>query len=419
MTTYASDLRPAQISWRTIEWSGAAIAMFLQSGAVFPLLLMANDGVLDASDQSRLRLLSLPVYLITLALLSRHLGQFLLAVWRSFLLFMLMIMPFVSVIWSISPSVSLRRAVGLFMSMLFAYLLAMRFSPRQIAVLVAWVTGTAMALSIVVAAGMPHLGFMLEEGAMRGVYPHKNVLGWSAALAVLSGAALAYDRQLGMRRMGLTVLFLGIACVLLSKSATSLLACVTSLVLFGFYHVLKKSRGFGRFMVVFVFLEIVVLTLIWLSNFLVPLLESLGKDATLTGRVPLWKLVDEAIAERLWLGYGYQAFWTEGSIRAWQIWSSEGWKAPHAHSGYRDTILNFGIFGLLLLGAVLAQALTRGARLVCAEPEGCWVWLNILVGMSLVINLAESKLLAQNDLHWIIMTTAIVLFAIRGKRDPI
>ena len=52
------------VNWRTLEWWGAGFILFMQSGAVLPLLMLGPDGALDDSERSKLRLLSLPVYLV-------------------------------------------------------------------------------------------------------------------------------------------------------------------------------------------------------------------------------------------------------------------------------------------------------------------------------------------------------------------
>ena len=35
------------------------------------------------------------------------------------------------------------------------------------------------------------------------------------------------------------------------------------------------------------------------------------------------------------------------------IWSKIGWMAPHAHNGYRETLLNFGVMGALVMASML------------------------------------------------------------------
>jgi O-antigen ligase len=124
-------------------------------------------------------------------------------------------------------------------------------------------------------------------------------------------------------------------------------------------------------------------------------------------------MVDEAISRRLLFGHGYQAFWTVGSGDAWRIWSELGWMAPHAHNGFRETLLSLGLVGFTTLGLVILRAMHQGAMLQCRAPDEGWLWLNVWLGTFLVMNLTESILLAQNDVFWTLCVTAIIAFSLR------
>jgi exopolysaccharide production protein ExoQ len=150
-----------------------------------------------------------------------------------------------------------------------------------------------------------------------------------------------------------------------------------------------------------------------LSQFLVPMLEALGKDATLTGRVPLWDLVKEQITHRFILGFGYQAFWTEGNADVWRIWELIGWQAPHSHNGYYEITLGLGLVGAMALAAVVSRAAYQGAMLHCSRPNDGWLWFNVFLGVFLVLNLTESMTLNQNDLFWILFATSAIAFSLR------
>ncbi|WP_118138612.1 O-antigen ligase [Oceanicella sp. SM1341] len=408
------------LSWRGFEWWGGGLALFLLSEAVLPLLVMGPAGALSAQQMAQLRLVALPAYLVTAVLLWRHRRLFL---WRALPgnlpLLLLMALPFVSVLWSISPSVSLRRAVGLLASMLLGYLLAMRFGPRQLLVLVGLVAGLCLAASLLLAALAPELGRMPAETALRGAFTHKNGLGRMACLGAMLAAALLLDPDRALRRGGLLLLGPALACLVLSQSATALLSAGMALGLAGVYALLARWRGLARILLVLVVVQVVAALLAWLSFSLVPFLEAIGKDATLTGRIPLWHELAPEILARFWTGYGYEAFWTPGNEALWRIWAAVGWAAPNAHSGWREVFLSFGLPGVALLALALLRGLRQGAALHCARPEEGWLWLNVLPGMVLSINLTESSLLIQNDLLWILLTAALTMFSLhRGSVRP-
>lgn len=399
---------------RTLEWWGAGIALFLQSGAVFALLLAGPEGELTDDARSKLRLLSLPVYLIALGLAARQPRQMLVAVLRNIPFALLVALPFISVLWSIAPSASLRRAIGLGLSMLLAYALAVRFTPRQLMLLVAFVLGASLFFSLLVAGAKPSLGFMPGESTMRGIYIHKNVLGWMSCLAVLAACALHADGTRRVRFIARVLAVLGVMCLLGSQSSTSLLATFGGISVMIFLRLLAHTRGLGRTLLVLLFIQLAAAFVLFLGLALQPLLDVLGKDATLTGRVPLWHLVDAEIAARPILGYGYQAFWTEGNSKAWQIWEKIRWAAPHAHSGYRDMLLALGFAGFAVFAAVIVRGLRQGARLHCRRPGEGWIWFSMILGAGLILNMAESDFLAQNDLIWILMSTGLIAISLRS-----
>ncbi|WP_156023933.1 O-antigen ligase family protein [Thioclava indica] len=413
--------RPARrhavrLSWRALEWWGVAIALFLLSGAVFPLLLMVQSGSLGDSERGVLRLLQIPVIAITVILLGRHLGALLLAIRRTLPMFMLALLAFTSTFWSIAPSITLRRAIALMAAMLLAYLLAIRFTPRQLLVLFSSILGACLGLSLIAGMLAPQIAFMPDDTGLRGIYTHKNVLGWAASLAFILALGLMADAGGRLFRRGVALLLASIACLVLSQSSTSLLAAITGLTLFGFYTLLQRKRGLARALLVLVALQLAALCLLFLGEFLVPVLESLGRDTTLTGRVPLWHLVDGYIGQRPWQGYGYGAFWSAANPAKYVIEETLQWIPPHAHNGYRDMLLNFGVPGLVLLMLTIARAIRRGGVLLCAQPEAGWAWMNVSIGVMVVLNLSESNFLAQNDIQSLMMMTVIAMFGLRAPR---
>lgn len=400
------------VSWRSLEWLGAGVCLFLLSGAILPLVLSGGGTSVDDGSRSVLRLLVLPVYAISAGLLARHPRQLLMAVRRNLPMLVLIALPFLSVLWSIGPSVTLRRAVGLLGTMFLAYLLAIRFTPSQLLLLIVATLAPCMVLSILLMGAVPHLGLM-EDGAARGVFIHKNVLGWAAALCTVGASVMLIDRSHGLRLVGALALPASIVCLIASKSMTGLLSTTAAMGLIWFFLALGRSRGTSRLVLIIVFLQFVALVLVSLGEFLVPLLEALGKDATLTGRVPLWALVDEMIARQLVLGYGYAAFWTPGNGDVWRIWAAIGWEAPHSHNGYREVLLGLGLVGFLTLATVLVRATWQGAVLYCTRPWEGWLWLNVFIGMYLVMNLTEAIFLVQNDLFWTLFSTVVLMISLR------
>ncbi|WP_037080044.1 O-antigen ligase family protein [Rhizobium sp. CCGE 510] len=399
------------IGWRVIECWGAGISIFLQTGAFLPLVLADADGTLSESAKSILRLPCIPIYVFTAVILIRNFPQFLTALRRNLIVPLMLALPFLSTLWSISPPTTLRRAIGLLFCVLLSYVLAIRFTPRQLLFLLFVTLGACIGLSVVISVVSPSLANM-SDGTMRGVFIHKNVLGWYAALMILVATAVLIDGTLGLRRTAFVLLAAGVICLASSGSMTAIIATSVAYCLIGFYSLLQRSSSIGRVVIVLFFVQLSLGILISLHEFLVPALEALGKDATLTGRVPLWELVDREISDRWLLGYGYQAFWTVANPEATHMWLKLGWPAPHAHNGYRDILLSFGIMGMIPFVLMVPYAIRQGGFLQCHDPQYGWLWLNVLTIMILVMNLTESIFFVQNDAIFILFTTAIIMFSL-------
>lgn len=67
---------------------------------------MAGDGDLTDPTRAKLRLLSVPAYAFIGLILGRNIQQLGIALKRNLLFHLLVAMPFVSVLWSVSPSIT-------------------------------------------------------------------------------------------------------------------------------------------------------------------------------------------------------------------------------------------------------------------------------------------------------------------------
>ncbi len=284
MTLLAGSHHSTTVRWRSLEWWGAGTALFLQTGALFQLMLVDSSGGLDDGARSALQLVHPPVYFIALVLLARHPTSLLIAVRHNIPLLLLLLMPFLSVLWSIYPSVTLKRAVALFFSVALSFLLASRFTPRELLALSGAVLGTCIGLSLFLAIAAPGLAW--DDDAMRGAFLNKNVLGWYAAFSTLVFCALAAKEGLWPRRPALLLLAASILCLVGSQSATALLAVISSILFAGFFIAFRRLGPLARIALVLIFLELSAVVLIGLAEYIVPLLEALGKDFDPYGTCP-------------------------------------------------------------------------------------------------------------------------------------
>ena len=97
------------------------------------------------------------------------------------------------------------------------------------------------------------------------------------------------------------------------------------------------------------------------------MLPLLGRDSSLTGRTDSWGLLLTFARRHLWVGYGYQAFWT-GTGDSLSAVKSIGAAMHGADSGYLDTLLQFGVVGIGMLLLVLFMTIRDFIRVLHAPP---------------------------------------------------
>ena len=67
----------------------------------------------------------------------------------------------------------------------------------------------------------------------------------------------------------------------------------------------------------------------------------------LDGRLPLWDFVLADWQKYPWTGAGFGAYWTPSKLV--QVWSHIHWNAPLAHNGFLDELVATGVVGLALI----------------------------------------------------------------------
>ena len=98
----------------------------------------------------------------------------------------------------------------------------------------------------------------------------------------------------------------------------------------------------------------------------VALIETMGRDVTLTGRTQLWEDLLHISADP-WFGTGFESFWLGERVAA--LWSQYLWHPNQAHNGYLEVFLNLGVVGVALLGFIIAWGYRNVVAVLHRDPE--------------------------------------------------
>ena len=318
---------------------------------------------------------------------------------------LLMLMPVITIVWSVRPSDTFQRSIAGLGSGLFGLYLLWRFSlPIAVRILALSMT-LAAAGSLFVALFVPTIGLMVDEtwaGAWRGLYFHKNSLGAAIALATILLTYVVFTDTAFFRVCGLLGLVICLLLLIGSRSMTALFVTASGLFLMFWSRSAQKAPQLTSTMT---WIGILAATAILVAVFTFASIEDafvlLGKKAGMSGRFPLWEQVIHYVSLRPWLGYGYEAFWNETATETLLIAAVIKYTPFYSHNGALEILLTGGIVLLLILFVFLIEFLRSAWRFARFYRETFIATLPLVfLGYLILADFSESHLLMRNDLIW-------------------
>ena len=283
-----------------------------------------------------------------------------------------------SVLWSDYPEVSFKRWIKAVGDLVMVMIVLT--DPDRLAAmkrLLARASFLVVPLSILVIKYYPAIGvhYELAEGkrVINGLANDKNALGASCllfGLGFLWRFLAAYRDREGTHRTRHLIVhgtLLAMVMWLFSKanSMTSLLCFMlaSGLIVAISVPALARKRAVVNLLVVTV-LAIVPLTLFLDTG--TDLLQTVGRDATLTGRTEIWKDALAIHTSPIW-GAGFESFWLGAPLDG--LGSGRWWHVNEAHNGYLEVYLNLGWVGVVLLAVVIVIGYQNAIGMLRRHPE--------------------------------------------------
>jgi exopolysaccharide production protein ExoQ len=332
---------------------------------------------------------------------------------KNFLLLLaLIVLIFISCLWSSSTLVTLKRATILLQVTFFGLYFATRFKPREQLQLLCWALGISAFMSFMFVWQLPEYGVMgmgkelviggqedAHSGAWRGIYAHKNPLGRIMALSgiIFLLASKGFHKHKWLMWIGL---FLSISLALISKSSTAIIIFLTLIILTPIYRLLRLQSNFLIIFSIIMTLVVGSFTILLFSN-ADTFAAAFGKDLTFSGRTELWTAVLDEIWQKPWLGYGYRAYWRGFTGPSAVIWSKLPWLPPHSHNGALDVWLELGLLGLLVFTAGFVALCLQSISWTRHSRVSTALFPILYLTFVALSNLTESSLLVPN-IFWIL-----------------
>lgn len=355
------------------------------------------------------KLIKVGSYGILLILIALSWKRFAYVLTRDKLILILLSIAVMSIFWSAAPHITSNEVKAVVRSTFLGVYMAMRYSTKEQIQLLIYSLITIAVLSLITAIFSPDRGTHIANGviAWRGIYRHKNHLGRMMALSPLF---LAFSISKKHSYWKTTIIFsLMFALIILSQSKTALIVFVSLSSVLVLYKIAQQHYKTKAILAILTILVVGSTSVFISTNIEYVLVDVLGKDVGLNGRIPIWTLSIEKGLERPWFGYGFAAFWTseESLYVTNNSWALSDAKATgdlnrrfNAHNGYLDIFLQLGFVGfflyLIMYFAVLWRTLnlffiTRRIEVICM--------IQILV-MQFLVNFSVGNTILSNDIIW-------------------
>lgn len=312
------------------------------------------------------------------------------------------------------PSEQLITCLRLLVTLLFVIWLTDKYSLDEILELIALAQGVFVLVTVLFM--LRHGGLAYESGAtynraLCGLYPSKNACATELVFGIIVNVLLIRRkyRQRALTARWLALLFAqGLLLILCQATGALVTAAICVFVLL--------MPGKVRLPLGLIYIAVNILFLFAMLT-LMPLFErtiiALGKDATLTGRIPIWNRIIEVMMEHKTLtGYGYGMFWrdSEATRLIQSVFSMRkntflATLTTGAHNVVLEAWLNSGLIGV----AALFIAMLHSFRFVRDMEEEPYRFCLTVMAFLTVNGLTERCLGGNYDYKMVAVFLAMAL----------
>jgi len=346
------------------------------------------------------------------------------------LFWLFMAIAFASVFWAVDPIQAAHRLAQLSAPVLVALYASSRFDPATTIRLTGITYILMLIASAAVAVLLPRVGVIQPDpgapvdltessqlvGDWSGIVGHKNVLGFiTLANALVFAWRIIVEKE--RRWLLAAALLFGMFVTWKTHSATSTLLVGMTVIT---YLAARLCLAIPKLAALVLSVVVAMAGAVLLLSLLMPqeMTALVGKDATLTGRVPIWiDLVEHAIPARPWLGYGFNTFFVFNNPAYVRLVDIVHWRTPHAHNGYLNLAVELGVPAALIATFIVLRVIVGSFHVVLHEGNGWALYLLVFSLILVVLNLVESTLLRGGD-SWT-FTLAFGYFALARRRGEL
>jgi O-antigen ligase len=256
----------------------------------------------------------------------------------------------------------------------------------------------SLAIGAVLPATGLHASTFTHPYALRGIYEHKNALGFRMTIGVSALLfSLIYRRScMFTRSIFLNVTIVTIFAVTIEKvdNATASSSAIGALLMFLFYKISQSLAVSARRASALVLIIVSAITLaVSRSTFIAVFYRLAGRDASLTGRTEVWERALSLWEESPLFGIGFGTTrLSDAPDQVVTILRDEGYAFAHLHSGIVTILVELGLIGVILLTAIYVAPAISAIRVARAGGDPAFVWILCVVMILILRNMVEANL---------------------------
>lgn len=325
-----------------------------------------------------------------------------------------------STLWADVPAIAARRLVKDAGNLVMALIVLTEAAPwRAAALLLRRVALVLLPASLLFVLAFPELGTdrRLDGSIMyTGVTNQKNELG---RLCLVTGLALLWllwhDKPAQARLpwldrwLTLAAAALAAGLLMLSESRTALACLLLGAALLLASRLPLLRRRPSRVVGAAVACALVLGTADMAFGLREEAFELLGRDATLTHRTGIWRMLLSMPTEPA-LGEGFMSFWSGPRLQA--IWTMLQAGILQAHNGYLEQYLNLGAIGVAFMVALFVNGLAGTRAQLAVDVPGGLLRLAFLASAALY-NVSEAAFHGQTAVWWLTLLGLVDTRALR------
>lgn len=383
------------------------------------LVAMAQEN--DGSDLFKQMLfIGFALLLTAVQIIRKHPLRYKFTFWP---LAIMLVWFFITCSWGVDPFVSFKRAMQQLIVIYITFCALSLMGPQRlfdalraaliVSLIICWVS-----LPLTPAAVHPPTeSDKALIGAWRGFFFHKNIAGAVMALTFIVCGNAWIDRRKWYYALFAVMAFV---FVIGTKSKTSLALCIGMLAISNIYRALSDNTQKRAILLLMLGFGMVGFLALYIAY--QPTIERLFADPTsFTGRVSIWRVVFDYLADHPYLGAGFGGFWQVGVNSPAHDYLNQQFQmlTAHSHDGYLEIWVTTGPLGLImLLVSFLAlpaywflTGSTKENQTLMVPAFAIWVFV-------MYQNLLETSFFDKDRQVWVIFLAAVATAHATFKAKP-